>query len=89
MPIGNEFYYRKYAEILLDRPAADTTELDAMQLKLQCAGFVCSAKGYGKQFTQTCVPTSFNLLNPALIDSYSCSPFTGDTGTNPSLLRKI
>ena len=46
--MGSEFFYRKYAEVFLSRPASDTTELNAMKVKLQCTTASCRsiAQGY-------------------------------------------
>ena len=95
--MGSEFFYRKYAEVFLSRPASDTTELNAMKVKLQCTTASCRsiAQGYNDAaFSQLCLPTGVNLniLDPnnALIDHFTCNalPLTGTAGTNLSALRK-
>ena len=77
IPMGNEYVFRRYAEILLNRPAANATELSAMKLRIECKTIRCTAIGSGyvgsPELTQSCAPTVFNILNPALIDSFTCT----------------
>lgn len=61
-PMGSKAMYRKYAEGLLGRPAANQDELDAMKLLLRCGPLFSTVENTGypnmktpPRFSQTCV----------------------------------
>ena len=84
MVMANKFFYRKYAELLLSRPANDQAEIDDMNLKMKCADGICTLTGYGRNVSKTCAPISSENdpeQNPEVVYQFACQPDSGSPGT--------
>jgi hypothetical protein len=86
--MAHQYFYRKYAEVLLGRAARDLKELEKMNLRF--SGFSSSSltTGYGVWFMQECIVKGVDAQNPGIIEDYTCIPLTGSPGTNLEDLRK-
>lgn len=84
MILGSKYFYRKIAEILLNRTPKNQAEVDEMNLKMYCANYECVMKGYGQSVRKTCFPTPSDntTTQPTPWFAFTCRPISGSPGTN-------